>query len=79
MTPEQIAAFTKDKSGNAVCTTVIGAGFTANSLIVGLDQNVIKNGGMTVKCGEQTVTFDTQLPVKAVTPVPVVVVPAPTK
>ena len=48
MTAAQIKELVKDKSGSVVCATVIGPWGTGKTVVVTLDQNVLKDGGVHV-------------------------------
>jgi uncharacterized protein YceK len=48
LSAEQITAATKDKSATVTCSTIIGAWGTAKLVTISLDQNAIKDGGVTV-------------------------------
>jgi hypothetical protein len=61
MTASQMKEMVKDKSGSVVCATVMGPWGTGKTVIVNLDQNAIKDGGVAVdeKC---TVTITSAAP-----------------
>lgn len=48
MNADQITAAAKDKSASVICSTIIGAWGTAKLVTINLDQNSIKDGGVTV-------------------------------
>jgi hypothetical protein len=51
MTPEQITAFSKDKSISAICTSVPTPWGVTNVKVLSVDQSVIHNGRVTIADG----------------------------
>ena len=45
------------KNANVLCADAATMGGSGQVLAITLDQNVIRAGGMTVKCGEKTTTI----------------------
>lgn len=76
MSAEQISAAVKDKSATVICSTLIGPYGTAKLVTINLDQNAIKDGGITVD-GDRgcSATITSAAPPRP----PVVVSPAPAK
>lgn len=72
MTASQIKELVKDKTGSVVCATVMGPWGTGKTVVVTLDQSVIKDGGVAVDAN-CLVNITTQTPPRA----PVIVQPAP--
>ncbi len=66
LSAEQITAATKDKSATVTCSTIIGAWGTAKLVTISLDQNSIKDGGVSVD-GERgcTATITSAAPPRA--------------
>lgn len=64
MSPEQIKAAVADKSASVVCSRIITAGGSADTIVVNLDQRVIRNGQIAVgdKC-QVTVSDMAAIPV----------------
>lgn len=46
LTGAQSNAAVKDKSATVICTKIMGAGYSLESVAIGLDQNAIKDGGV---------------------------------
>jgi len=69
MSAEQINAAAKDKSATAVCSKIIGAGFSAETYVIALDNKVIHNGSVSVgeKCA-LNVTDEATVKVPVVAP-----------
>ena len=63
MSAEQISAAAKDKTATVVCSKIVGAGFSADTYVISLDNKVIANGSISVgeKCA---LTLSNELPVK---------------
>lgn len=72
MSAAQLTALSKDKSAAVTCTTIIGAWGTARLVTISMDQNSIKDGGISVD-GERgcTAAINSVSPPRApVTPTP---------
>ncbi len=62
----QIKEIVRDKSGSVVCISAIGPYGTYTLKTITLDQNVIKNGGLTVSDDCKTVEINTESPPRPV-------------
>jgi hypothetical protein len=82
MSAAQITAAGKDKSASVVCTRLIAPGYTLETVSVSLDQNAIKDGGVS---GDGTkgciAAINSSAPPRPLSPppppTPVTIVPAP--
>jgi hypothetical protein len=64
MSEAQIKAAVADKSASIVCSRVIAAGFTGETVILNLDQRVLQDGGIIIGDSCKTVEIRTAAPPK---------------
>ncbi len=71
MSASQMKELVKDKNASVICASVIGAWGTAKTVVINLDQNAIKDGGISID-GEKgcTASITSMAPVKPVLPAP---------